>query len=59
MTYNMEDAPLWARALACTLAALVVAIVPVIVVVLVAWAVRPLAEGLVWLVSLVWIGGVA
>lgn len=57
--YNMDDAPLWARALACTLAALVVAVAPVIVVALIAWAVRLLAEGLVWVVSLAWGVGVA
>lgn len=57
--HNREDAPLWVRALACTLATLVVATAPVIVVALVAWAVCLLAGGLMWLVSLVLVGGVA
>ena len=57
--YNREDAPLWVRALACTLATLVVAIASVVMVALVAWAVRLLAGGLLWLASLVWVGGVA
>lgn len=59
MTYNREDYPLWIRALACTLAALVAAIVSVAAVALIAWAVRLLAGGLMWLVSLVLVGGVA
>lgn len=62
MTYNREDSPLWIRALACTLVALAVAIASVAAVVLIAWAVRLLAGGLmwlVWLVSLVLVGGVA
>ena len=62
MTYNREDSPLWIRALARTLVALAVAIASVAAVVLIAWAVRLLAGGLmwlVWLVSLVLVGGVA
>lgn len=62
MTYNREDSPLWIRALACALVALAVAIASVAAVVLIAWAVRLLAGGLVWLVwlvSLVLVGGVA
>ena len=59
MTYNREDAPLWVRALACTLATLVVAIASVAVVALIAWAVHLVAGGLMWLVSLAWGGGAA
>lgn len=62
MTYNREDSPLWIRALACTLVALAVAITSVAAVALIAWAVRLLAGGLmwmVWLVSLPLAGGVA
>lgn len=62
MTYNREDSPLWIRALACTLVALAVAIASVAAVALIAWAVRLLAGGLmwmVWLVSLPLAGGVA
>lgn len=59
MAYNREDSPLWIRALACTLAALVVAIASVAAVALIAWAVRLLAGDLVWLVSLAPVGGVA
>lgn len=56
MTYKRGDASLWVGALTCVL---VVATAPVIVVALVAWAARLLAGGLVWLISLAWVGGVA
>lgn len=59
MTNEREDAPLWARALACTLVALMVVTALAVMAALAVWAVRLLAEGLVWLVSLAWGGGAA
>lgn len=59
MTYEREDAPLWARILACALVALIAVITLTIMAALAVWAVRLLIEGLVWLISLVWGGGVA
>lgn len=59
MTYKREDAPLWVRALACVLVALMVAVTLVITVALAVSVVRLLAEGLMWLISLAWVGGVA
>lgn len=55
MTDEREDAPLWARALM----ALTVAITLTIMAALAVWAVRLLIEGLAWLISLAWGGGVA
>lgn len=46
-------APLWARVLVCALVALMIAMA------LAVWALRLLAEGLVWLTSMAWGGGVA
>lgn len=57
MTDERGGAPLWVRALACTLAALVVATAPVIVAALAVWALRLLVGGLMWLVLLAWVGG--
>lgn len=56
VTYKRGSASLWVGALTCVL---VVATAPVIVVALVAWAARLLAGGLVCLISLAWVGGVA
>lgn len=59
MTDEREGAPLWARALACALVALMVLITLALMAALAVWAVRLLAEGMVWLMSLAWGGGVA
>lgn len=59
MTDEREGAPLWARALACALVALMVLITLALMAALAVWAVRLLIEGLVWLISLALGGGVA
>lgn len=59
MTDEREGAPLWARVLACALVALMVLITLALMTALAVWAVRLLIEGLVWLISLAWGGGVA
>lgn len=50
-----EGAPLWARLVACVVVGTALALMAAPDV----WAVRLLIEGLVWLISLVWGGGVA
>ena len=52
-------APLWARVLVCALVALIAAAALMIAMALAVWALRLLAEGLVWLTSMAWGGGVA
>lgn len=59
MTDEREGAPLWARALACALVALMVLITLALMAALAVWAVRLLTEGLVWLISLALGGGAA
>ena len=59
MTNEREGAPLWPRVLACALVVLMVMITLTIMAALAVWAVRLLAEGLVWLMSLAWGGGAA
>ena len=59
MTDEREGAPLWVRALACALVALMVLTTLALMAALAVWAVRLLIEGLVWLISLAWGGGVA
>lgn len=59
MTDEREGAPLWARALAYALVVLMVVITLATMAALAVWALRLLAEGLVWLMSLAWGGGVA
>lgn len=59
MTDEREGAPLWARALACALVTLMVVTALAVMAALAVWAVRLLAEGLVWLASLAWGGGAA
>lgn len=56
MTDEREGAPLWARVLAC---ALMVLITLALMAAMAVWAVRLLIEGLAWLISLAWGGGVA
>lgn len=51
--------PLWARALACALVALMTMATLAIVAAMAVQALRLLAWGLVWLASLAWGGGVA
>ena len=53
------SAPLWARVLVCALVALIAATALMIAMALAVWALRLLAEGLVWLTSMAWGGGVA
>lgn len=57
MTDEREGAPLWVRALAYALVALMVLITLALAAVLDVWAMRSLIEGLVWLISLA-LGGV-
>lgn len=59
MTDEREGAPLWVRALARALVALMVLITLALMAALAVWAVRLLIEGLVWLISLALGGGVA
>ena len=59
MTDEREGAPLWARALAYAVVALMAAIVLATMAALAVWAVRLLVEGLVWMIPLAWGGGVA
>ena len=59
MTDEREGAPLWVRALAYALVALMVLITLALMAALAVWAVRLLIEGLVWLISLAPGGGVA
>ena len=59
MTDERKGASLWARALAYALAALVAVIAPMAMIALAVRALRLLAWGLAWLVSLAWGGGVA
>lgn len=54
-----EGAPLWVRALAYALVTLTVVITLALMAALAVWAVRLLIEGLAWLISLAWGGGVA
>lgn len=58
MTYGGR-APLWARLVACVAVCLLVGTALALVAALAVWAVRLLAEGLVWLALLAWVGGVA
>ena len=58
MTDEREGAPMWAGVLARALVALTVVVALAPMAALAAWAVRLLIEGLVWLVSLAWGGGV-
>lgn len=57
MTDEREGAPLWTRALAYTLVALMAVITLATMAALAMWALRLLAEGLVWLTSLALGGG--
>lgn len=59
MTDEREGAPLWVRALACALVALMVLITLALMAALAVWAMRLLIEGLVWLISLALGGGAA
>ena len=59
MTDEREGAPLWARALACALVALMVLITLALMAALAVWAMCLLIEGLVWLISLALGGGAA
>ena len=59
MTDEREGAPLWARVLACALVALMVLITLALMAAMAVWAMRLLIEGLAWLISLAWGGGVA
>ena len=52
-------APLWARLTACVVMCLLVGTTLALMGAMAAWAVRLLAEGLAWLISLAWGGGVA
>lgn len=58
MTYGGR-APLWARLVACVVVCLLVGTALALMAAMAVWAVRLLAEGLVWLTSLAWVGGVA
>lgn len=51
-------APLWARLVACVAVCLLVGAALTLMGALVVWAARLLIEGLVWLTSLAWGGGV-
>ena len=55
MTYGGR-APLWARLVACVVVCLLVGTALALMAALAVWAVRLLAEGLVWLTSLAWVG---
>lgn len=59
MTDEGEGVPLWVRILACAPWALMVLITLTTMAALAIWAVRLLIEGLAWLISLAWGGGVA
>ena len=59
MTNKRGGYPLWAGALAYALVALMIVTVLAIVAAMAVWALRLLAWGLMWLISLAWGGGVA
>lgn len=58
MTDERKGAPLWARALAYALVVLMVVTALATMAALAVWALHLLIEGLVWLTSLAWGGGV-
>lgn len=59
MTDEREGAPLWARALACALVALMALTTLALMAALAVWAARLLIEGLARLISMTLGGGVA
>lgn len=59
VTYKRGNASLWVGALTCVLVVATAPVIVVALVALVAWAARLLAGGLVCLISLACVGGVA